>query len=110
MDDLQAQMRAILNDPNMMQTIMGLAQGMSQSQPQTEEAPKQAPSAIDGIDLGMLQKLASYAQQSSIDQNQKNLLNALSPYISRERVGKLERAMRAAKLAHLTTGIFGGGR
>jgi hypothetical protein len=35
------------------------------------------------------------------------LLNALCPYLSRDRIGKLEKAMRAAKMAKLATGIMG---
>ena len=108
MEDLQAQMQSILNDPNMMQTIMALAQGRSAPQSEKKEPEKAPPPLMDGLDIGMLQKLSGYARQSNIDNNQKNLLSALTPYLSRERISKLERAMRAAKLARLASGIFGG--
>ena len=107
MENLQAQMQSILNDPNMMQTIMAMAQGMSQQQPDKKEPEKAPPPLMDGLDLGMLQKLAGYASQSNIDGNQRNLLSALTPYLSRERISKLERAMRAAKLARMASDIFG---
>ena len=46
---------------------------------------------------------------TGIDQNQQNLLSALSPYMSRDKVSKLENAMRAAKLARLASGFLGSG-
>lgn len=53
--------------------------------------------------MAMLQKLIGVARQSGIDKNQQNLLKALSPYLSRERIVKLEKAMRAAKIAALAS-------
>lgn len=112
MEDLQAQMNAILADPQMMQTIMGLAQNMSQSQAQPPPQPQQPQQAniLDGVDLGMIQKVSGLARESNIDANQRQLLNALGPYLDRQRIHKLERAMRAAKLARVAAGFFIGSR
>lgn len=104
MDELQAKLDAMLSDPQMMQKIMGLAQSLGGP----TEAPS-APSPTEGlppIDLGMLQKLSGLARGSNIDKDQQTLLRALSPYLSRERIGKLEKAMRAAKVARLASGAF----
>lgn len=104
MDDLESKLGAILNNPEMMGKIMNLAQSFGSTQP--EEAPKpQQPQAFPDIDISLLQKLSGAARQSGIDQNQKSLLNALAPYISSRRINKLEKAMRAAKMAGLA-GIF----
>ena len=46
-----------------------------------------------------MQKMISLAGSTNIDKNQKALLSALSPYLSRDRIRKLEQAMRAAKMA-----------
>lgn len=105
MEQLQEQMNAILSDPQMMQTIMGLAQSMNNQQ---QEQPKAQAPANEDLDIAMLQKITGFAQKSRIDSNQKNLLNALGPYLSSERIGKLERAMRAAKLAQLASVLFAG--
>ena len=59
------------------------------------------------IDISMLQKLSGFAKQSGIDKNQQTLLHALSPYISSGRIRKLEKAMRAAKLAGVATSFLG---
>ena len=106
MDDMQAQMGAILGNPEMMQKIMAMAQslqGSQQEQPQKKETP---PPVMPGIDMGMLQKLSGFASQSSIDSNQQNLLQALGPYLSNDRVSRLEKAMRAAKMARLASGFL----
>lgn len=56
-----------------------------------------------------MQKLAGMTRQSGIDKNQQALLRALSPYISRERSAKLEKAMRAAKMARLASAFLNAG-
>lgn len=104
MDDLENKLGAILSNPEMMGKIMSLAQSFGSTQPEAEQKPPPAQGFPD-IDISLLQKLSGAARQSGIDQNQKSLLNALAPYISSRRIGKLERAMRAAKMAGLA-GIF----
>lgn len=105
MDDMQSQMNQILGNPEMMQKIMAMAQSMNpQSPPEPDPAPQQMP--FPEIDLATFQRLSSFAGQASIDGNQRSLLKALSPYLSRDRIHKLERAMRAAKLANLASGLL----
>lgn len=99
MDDLENKLGAVLNNPEMMEKIMALAQNISQSQPETK--PESPPSNSGDIDLSMIQRLSGLARQSGIDQNQQTLLKALSPYLSRQRIQKLEKAMRAAKMASM---------
>lgn len=102
MGDFEDKLSSIMNNPEIMQKIMSLAQNMQQPE---QEAPA-APSFPD-IDMSLLQKLSGFAQQSSIDKNKQNLLHALSPFISAGRIAKLERAMRAAKMAGLATSLLG---
>lgn len=105
MDGAEDQLGAILNDPEKMQKIMALAQSFqSESQPAQENAP---PAGFPDIDPGMLAKLSGLASKSGIDKNQKNLLNALTPYLNRQRIRKLEQAMQAAKLASVATSFLG---
>lgn len=110
MDDMQNQMNAILGNPEMMQKIMAMAQSL-QTQPKKQEnlPQKQDPpeAAFPDIDLSMVQKLSSLAGQSNIDSNQRTLLKALTPYLSRERITKLEKAMRAARMANMASSFLG---
>ncbi len=103
MDDMEQKLNSLLSDPQTMQRIMSMAQSLGGQQ----EAQK--PEGLPDIDIGAIQKLSGLARQSGIDKNQRTLLNALGPYLSRERIGKLERAMRAAKMAKMATGLMGSG-
>ena len=105
MEDLESKIGSIMENPQLMQQIMSLAQSLGQSE-QPESAP-QPPESMGGLDLQTLQKLSSLAGQSSIDKNQRNLLSALGPYLSAHRINKLEKAMRAAKMARLALNFLG---
>ena len=111
MDDMQSQMNEILNNPQMMQQIIAMAQAMNQSQPKKQEAdpPPQAAAeqAFPDIDMSMIQKLTGFAGRSNVDNNQRTLLKALAPYLNRDRISKLERAMRAAKMANMASSFLG---
>lgn len=56
----------------------------------------------------MVQSMMAIIQGSGIDSNQRALLNALNPYLTQGRLERLEKAMRAAKLASLASGFLGG--
>lgn len=116
MDDMQAKMGAILNNPEMMQKIMAMAQSLNQSsgEKQEEKPPQHDPPSqqaggfnMPDIDISMLQKLSGFARQTGVDKNQQTLLKALNPYLSRQRITKLEKAMRAAKMASAASAVLG---
>ena len=105
MEDLESKIGSILENPQLMQQIMSLAQSLGQDTPQ--QSSQEQASNVSEPDLQLLQKLSGLAGQSNIDKNQKNLLSALSPYLSRQRITKLENAMRAAKMARLASTFLG---
>lgn len=107
MSQLEEQLNQVLSNPQMMQQIMTLAQSLGAAAPEAKPEPKpEPPPAAPPIDPGMLQKMAGMASSAGVDANQRSLLRALGPYISRERVNKLERAMRAAKMAVLASSLL----
>ena len=117
MDDMQSKLNAILGNPQMMQQIMSMAQamGQEQSEPPDQAAtppppPPDSPTApaFSLPDAATMQRIAGLAGQTGIDKNQQALLKALRPYLNRERVSKLERAMRAAKIAGVAATALGG--
>lgn len=105
MSEMEDKLGAILSNPQLMQQIMAMAQTLGGGQSQKEEPQKQQKkpepesSGLPDFDPKMLQNLSGILRQNGVDQNQQALLRALSPYLSRDRVGKLERAMRAARIA-----------
>ena len=109
MDEMESKLNSILGNPQMMQQIMAMAQTMGQQEPPSEE-PTPKPQPMPSMqDAAMLQRIAGIARQSGVDKNQQALLKALSPYLSRERISKLERAMRAAKIAGIASTALGSG-
>jgi len=114
MDDMEQKINAILGNPQMMSQLMSMAQSLSGSQQESAPAepaspPSKSPALPAGIDVNMMQKVAGIAQRTGIDRNQQQLLKALSPYLCKERIAKLEKAMRAAKIAGLATSFLGSG-
>ena len=109
MSEMEEKLGTILGNPQLMQQIMSMAQSMGAAPPEVNEpqVPTPAPRTMPSIDPKMLQALSGFAQQSGIDQNQKSLLNALHPYLSRDRISRLEKAMQAAKMARLASTFLG---
>ena len=108
MEDLQEKMRALMADPELMQKVGAMAKslGLSQDAPATQPVSKPA-AALPNIDPAMLPRLSGILGQGSIDNHQKSLLQALSPYLSADRISKLERAMRAAAMAKVASSLWG---
>ncbi len=103
MEDMESKLGAILSNPQMMQQIMSIAQNF-QSDP--APPPPSQGEALPEIDFATIQKLTSLIGKTGINPQQKALLQALSPYLSSQRIQKLEKAMRAAKLAGMASVFF----
>ena len=108
MESMEEKLGAVLNNPQIMQQIMSMAQSLGASSEPPEEAPQQSFSMPD-LNPAMLQQVMSLASQTGLDRNQKALLSALTPYLTQPRLQKLEKAMRAAKLANLATTAINSG-
>ena len=105
---------AILANPQLMQQIMSMAQSLGQSAPPPPPPPKQEPEcqnqpSMPDIDPALIGKIMSLAGTTNIDRNQKALLCALEPYLTKQRLEKLEKAMRAARLAGAVSAILPNG-
>lgn len=104
MSELDDKLNSILGNPQMMQQIMSLAQSMNKPEPPAPPPPKPQDAPFDPA---MLTRLTGLMQRGSIDKNQKLLLQALAPYLSGAKIQKLERAMRAAKMAGIASDVMG---
>ena len=104
MEDFENKLGQILGNPEMMGKIMAMAQSFGSQDPAPEPPP--APSMPE-VDFATIQKLTGLMGKAGVDSHQKALLSALSPYISNSRIQKLEKAMRAAKLAGVATSFLG---
>lgn len=102
MDNMEDKLNAILGNPQMMQQIMAMAQNFSQPQPEPSQPPREPE-----MDPGMLAGVMRLAGQTGPDREQQMLLKALRPYLTARRIDKLEKAMRAAKLAGAAAAFLG---
>ncbi len=104
--DMENMLQSVLGNPEAMEKIMAMAQSLGASNSAPPPPPPQEQSSFEMPDIETLQKMASLAGQTSIDPNQRALLSALRPYIGAHRLQRLERAMQAAKMAGLATGLM----
>lgn len=102
---MEEKLSAILGNPQLMQQIMSMAQSLGQSAPPPPQS-KPEPSQMPDFDPALIGKIMNLAGKSNIDSNQKALLSALEPYLSPQRLQKLEKAMRAARLAGAVSAIL----
>ena len=108
MDEMEQKLGAILGNPDLMKQIMSMAQSLGQQPAQQLPQEPPPPAASEpGMDPAALQRIASLAGKTGIDR--QALLKALGPYLSVQRVRKLEKAMRAAKLARIASSVLNSG-
>lgn len=101
MGELDDKLGSLLNNPQMMQQIMTMAQQLgAQDGPGSGTAPGPAPGGMPTpADLEMIRRISSISRGSGLDPQQTHLLQALNPYLNNTRLHRLEQAMRAARLA-----------
>ena len=104
MDQMEEKLGAILNNPQMMQQIMSMAQSLGQQNTQ-----KEVPSSLPNLDPKLLGQLSGLAKQNQTSSEEQALLQALCPYLRSDRIHKLEKAMRAAKMAKFASGFLNSG-
>ena len=107
MDGIEEKLGAILGNPQLMEQIMSMAGSLSSPPP--EQIPHEPPCSIPDFDPAMIQKLMGLVGNLNVNDNQRALLQALRPYLTEHRIRKLEKAMRAAKLANAASGFLGSG-
>jgi len=109
MSEMDEQLGAILGNPQMMQTILSMAQSLGQDAASSPNTDVPNMPNLPEIDVSVIQKLSGLANQNGIDAQQQALLRALSPFLSQSRVNKLERAMRAARIARFASSFLNSG-
>ena len=121
MEEINEKLGAILGNPDLMKQIVTMAQALNQQNPpegtsskdaqqkpktpQSKPAPPPQRSAppVGKNEIEWIQRISAFSKQTSLDQQQQALLKALNPYLSHDRIGKLEKAMHAAKLARFAS-------
>ena len=109
MSELEDKLNSMLSDPQLMSKVMQLAGSVNRTASEFPKGEQPGAQAEPLPDLGMLSQLSQLAGQGNIDSHQQSLLCALEPYLSRYRIQKLEKAMRAAKLAQVASTFLNSG-
>ena len=94
MNELEQQLNSILSDPKQMEQIAGLARSIMGDGAQSNLPPEPGP------DAALLRRLGTLMQNGG-DGREQALLKAMAPYLSEKRKGKLDNALRLAKLARI---------
>lgn len=97
MAEFEDKLNSILSNPQMMQQIMSMAGSFSQQAP---PPPKETPPASQfSFDPKAMQSMMELLRGTQLDQRQCNLLNALGAYLPQEKIGRLQKAIQASKVA-----------
>ena len=105
MSELEDKINSVLGDPNQMEMISRLAKNLM-----GESAPPSSPEPPGGIDPEMLGRIGRLMQTDSGGKSGA-VLEAMKPYLSEKRRGKVDRAIkltRIARIARLAMGENGG--
>ena len=118
MDELESKISAIFSSPEHMEQIKNLAQSLSSGGFGHSDLPhEQAMSAetkslpAQSFDPRLMQLMSKVMSEYSKPSEASSLLHAIRPYLSSERISKLDRALNIAKLAKIAKTIipeFGG--
>ncbi len=101
MGELEERIEQVLNDPAQMAQIMGMAQSLLGGSAAPADRPEPPPGGIpDAPGLTAERKSGGAGDPQT-------LLRALQPYLSDRRRGKLEKALRITRMAHLAKGALG---
>ncbi len=113
MDDLQSKISAIFSSPESMEQIRTLAQSLAGNSEalSSSPVPQQQSEPQLPIDPRIMQVMTRAMSEFSKPSEASALLGALRPYLSPERISKVDRAMNIAKIAKIARTIipeFGG--
>ena len=106
MSDFEDKLNKLLNDPKEMERFAGFARSLMSGAEEPE--PKQ--SAAPDIDPSILKNLSGMLSGKGGGRDAK-LLEAMRPFLSEKRRGKMDKAMKIARLAgiaELAAGRLGG--
>ncbi len=116
-NDLQANITKLLEDPESLARIMGVAstlmgniQNQESSVPDVSEKesaePAKAPEQSLPFDLSILPSLLGAGASSVGDDPKCALLTALKPYMGHGRGDKIEKLIKALKMSELASGFL----
>ncbi len=113
MDDLSSKLQGILSDPNSMEQIKQMAQGLLGGTTPAAAPATSAPPSLDSLlgdaqNMGKIMKIMS-ALQNQPNDNRTQLLMALKPHLSPERAKRVDSAVKLLRLASIAPALADSG-
>ena len=106
MDDIESKISAILSSPESMEQIRNIAKSLSAGGEINNSPPQESAVPELPMDPKIMQLLTKVMGEYSKPSESSALLFALRPYLSADKVKKLDRAINIAKLARLAKTIL----
>ncbi|MBQ2945961.1 MAG: hypothetical protein IJD95_05300 [Clostridia bacterium] len=115
MDDINEMLSSLLSDPKSVEMLKGIAAELSGESEKQEKKEESVPdlsglsdmaSLFSGLDPSFLLTASSlFSSFNSVDTGKISLLNSLKPYISPERQGRVDGAIRMLRIFKVASAL-----
>ena len=101
MDDLSEKLASLLNDPDTMERVRGLAENiLGDNSNSNIQRPPAVSDVLSGEDLGKMMSIISMLKNKG-DDNRTMLLTALKPHLSEPKQEKVDTAIKILRLLEI---------
>ena len=110
MGELEDRINSVLNDPKQMEQVLGMARSLVGGESQAEGGLSGLMGSLaggEGPEAGLMGRLGDLLREEGGDRDRRALLEAMKPWLSEKRRGKLDRAMRLSRMARLALTALG---
>jgi hypothetical protein len=113
-EDLENKINSLLSSPESMERIMQLARALSGNENSVSPASSQADAttsggngdSLAGLDPRVMQMLTGAIKELSTPSDTERLIAAIKPYLSHERIDKVDKALSICRLARIARKVF----
>ena len=103
MSEFEDKLNSVLGDPAQMEKIANLAKTLMGGDGGAQEPSPEPFGGLD-IDPGLISRIGRLMNG---DDNKQRLLQAMEPYLSEKRRGKMDKALKIARLARIAKAAMG---
>lgn len=105
MSEFEDKLNSVLGDPAQMEKIANLAKTLMGGDGGAQEPSPEPFGGLD-IDPGLISRIGRLMNGDG-DDNKQRLLQAMEPYLSEKRRGKMDKALKMARLARIAKAAMG---
>lgn len=105
MSEFEDKLNSVLGDPAQMEKIANLAKSLMGGDGGAQETAQEPFGGLD-IDPGLISRIGQLMKGGGNDDKQR-LLEAMEPYLTEKRRGKMDKALKIARLARIAKAAMG---